>query len=111
MAADGTLSLLCRLLPMLRAAFPATRLQSSGSTGNTPRKTPEILDFLDASNLRLDYVEYAMRKNAVLQRHAESAMAVARASERGRGEYPAEPSTSIPTPATRPARGAANAGS
>ena len=43
-----------------------------------------IFDFLDAEP-RLDYV-VAMAKNAVLQRHAESAMQVARAQSEVRGE-------------------------
>ena len=73
-AADGALSLLCRLLPMLRAAFPSTPFLVRLDGGFA---TPEILDFLDAEP-GLDYV-VAMSKNAVLQRHAESAMAVARA--------------------------------
>ena len=46
--------------------------------------TPEIFDFLDAEP-RLDYV-VAMAKNAVLQRHAESAMQVARAQSEVGGE-------------------------
>ena len=77
--ADGTLSLLCRLLPMLRAAFPSTRFLVRLDGGFA---TPEIFDFLDAEP-GLDYV-VAMGRNAVLQRHAESAMAEARAlSEAG----------------------------
>ena len=44
---------------------------------------PEILDFLDAE-AGLDYV-VAVGKNAVLQRHAESAMAVARAQSEASG--------------------------
>ena len=48
-AADGTLSLLCRLLPMLRAAFPATRFLVRLDGGFA---TPEILDFLDADARR-----------------------------------------------------------
>ena len=79
-AADGTLSLLCRLLPMLRAAFPSTRFLVRLDGGFA---TPEILDFLDAEP-GLDYV-VAMGKNAVLQRHAESAMAVARAQSEASG--------------------------
>ncbi len=73
-------SLLCRLLPMLRAAFPATRFLVRLDGGFA---TPEILDFLDAEP-GLDYV-VAMGKNAVLQRHAESAMAVARAQSEASG--------------------------
>ena len=70
-AADGTLGLLCRLLPLLRAAFPRARFLVRLDGGFA---TPEIFDFLDAEP-RLDYV-VAMAKNAVLQRHAESAMQV-----------------------------------
>ena len=80
-AADGTLGLLCRLLPLLRAAFPRARflVRLDGAFA-----TPEIFDFLDAEP-RLDYV-VAMAKNAVLQRHAESAMQVARAQSEVGGE-------------------------
>ena len=46
--------------------------------------TPEVFDFLDAEP-RLDSV-VAMAKNAVVQRHAESAMQVARAQSEVRGE-------------------------
>ena len=62
-AADGTLGLLCRLLPLLRAAFPRARFLVRLDGGFA---TPEIFDFLDAEP-RLDYV-VAMAKNAVLQR-------------------------------------------
>ena len=72
-AADGTLGLLCRLLPLLRSAFPRARFLVRLDGGFA---TPEIFDFLDAEP-RLDYV-VAMAKNAVLQRHAEPAMQVAR---------------------------------
>ena len=80
-AADGTLGLLCRLLPLLRAAFPQARFLVRLDGGFA---TPEIFDFLDAEP-RLDYV-VAMAKNAVLQRHAESAMQVARAQSEVGGE-------------------------
>ena len=80
-AADGTLGLLCRLLPLLRAAFPRARFLVRLDGGFA---TPEIFDFLDAEP-RLDYV-VAMAKNAVLQRHAESAMQVARAQSEVGGE-------------------------
>ena len=80
-AADGTLGLLSRLLPLLRAAFPQARFLVRLDGGFA---TPEIFDFLDAEP-RLDYV-VAMAKNAVLQRHAESAMQVARAQSEVRGE-------------------------
>ena len=79
-AADGTLGLLCRLLPMLRAAFPRARFLVRLDGGFA---TPEIFDFLDAEP-GLDYV-VAMAKNAVLQRHAEPAMAVARAQSEASG--------------------------
>ena len=80
-AADGTLGLLCRLLPVLRAAFPRARLLVRLDGGFA---TPEVFDVLDAEP-RLDYV-VAMAKNAVVQRQAESAMQVARAQSEVRGE-------------------------
>ena len=101
-AADGTLGLLCRLLPLLRSAFPRARFLVRLDGGFA---TPEIFDFLDAEP-RLDYV-VAMAKNAVLQRHAEPAMEVARAA---RARRATGPSTSTPTVAMRLARGAMNAG-
>ena len=70
-----------RLLPLLRAAFPRARFLVRLDGGFA---TPEIFDFLDAEP-RLDYV-VAMAKNAVLQRHAESAMQVARAQSEVGGE-------------------------
>ena len=73
--------LLCRLLPLLRAAFPRARFLVRLDGGFA---TPEVFDFLDAEP-RLDYV-VAMAKNAVVQRHAESAMQVARAQSEVRGE-------------------------
>ena len=51
-AADGTLGLLSRLLPLLRAAFPRARFLVRLDGGFA---TPEIFDFLDAEP-RLDYV-------------------------------------------------------
>ena len=80
-AAEGTLGLLCRLLPLLRAAFPRARFLVRLDGGFA---TPEVFDFLDAEP-RLDYV-VAMAKHAVVQRHAESAMQVARAQSEVRGE-------------------------
>ena len=72
-----------------RAAVSAAPAAAGGvSAGAVSRSadggfaTPEIFDFLDAEP-RLDYV-VAMAKNAVLQRHAESAMQVARAQSEGR---------------------------
>ncbi len=73
-AADGTLGVLSRLLPLLRCAFPRARLLVRLDGGFA---TPEIFDFLDAEP-RLDYV-VAMAKNAVLLRHAASALVEARA--------------------------------
>ena len=80
-AADGTLGLLCRLLPLLRAAFPRARFLVRLDGGFA---TPEVFDFLDAEP-RLDYV-VAMAKNAVLERHAESAMQTARTQSEVSGE-------------------------
>ena len=80
-AADGTVGVLSRLLPMLRAAFPQVRFLVRLDGGFA---TPEILNFLDAEP-GLDYV-VAMAKNAVLQRHAEPAMEVARAQSEASGE-------------------------
>ena len=80
-AADGTVGVLSRLLPMLRAAFPRVRFLVRLDGGFA---TPEILNFLDAEP-GLDYV-VAMAKNAVLQRHAEPAMEVARAQSEASGE-------------------------
>ena len=72
---------MCRLFPLLRAAFPRARflVRLDGIFA-----TPEVFDFLDAEP-RLDYV-VAMAKNAVLQRHAESAMQSARAQSEATGE-------------------------
>ena len=69
-----------RLLPLLRCAFPRARFLVRLDGGFA---TPEVLDFLD-SQARLDYV-VAMANNAVLARHAEPAMLVARARS-GRSE-------------------------
>ena len=66
----GTVGVLCRLLPLLRQAFPQARFLVRLDGGFA---TPEIFDFLDAEP-RLDYV-VAMARNAVLQRHAEPALA------------------------------------
>ena len=72
-AADGTLGVLCRLLALLRSAFPKARFLVRLDGGFA---TPEVFDFLDAEP-RLDYV-VAMAKNAVLLRAAEPAMVAAR---------------------------------
>ena len=63
-----------RLLPLLRSAFPRAHFRVRLDGGFA---TPEVFDFLEAQS-RLDY-GVAMAKNAVLKRHAEPAMLVARA--------------------------------
>ena len=80
-ASDGAIGLLRRLLPLLRAAFPRVRFLVRLDGGFA---TPELFDFLDAEP-RLDYV-VAMAKNAVLVRHAEPAMEVARAQSEESGK-------------------------
>ena len=80
-ASDGAMGLLRRLLPLLRAAFPRVRFLVRLDGGFA---TPELFDFLDAEP-RLDYV-VAMAKNAVLVRHAEPAMEVARAQSEESGK-------------------------
>ena len=87
----GTLGLLCRLLPLLRAAFPRARFLVRLDGGFDPGG----LEFLDAEP-RLDYV--VARPNPRCRRRARRARSVAR------------PHTSIPTPATPPAPGAMSAG-
>ena len=72
-ATAGAVALLRRLLDLLRLAFPKARFLVRLDGGYA---TPEVLDFLDAEP-RLDYV-VAMAENAVLTRHAESAMVEAR---------------------------------
>ncbi len=72
-APDGTLSVLCRLLPLLRSAFPKARFLVRLDGGFA---CPEVFDFLDAEP-RLDYV-VAMARNAVLLRAAEPVMVAAR---------------------------------
>ncbi len=73
-ASEGTVGLLSRLLPLVRRAFPRARILVRLDGGFA---SPAVFDFLDAQP-RLDYV-VAMAKNAVLLRHAEPAMLVARA--------------------------------
>ena len=80
-ATRGTLGVLCRLLPLLRQAFPQARFLVRLDGGFA---TPEIFDYLDAEP-RLDYV-VAMAKNAVLQRHAEPALLVAQAQSAASGQ-------------------------
>ena len=80
-ATCGTVGVLCRLLPLLRQAFPQARFLVRLDGGFA---TPEIFDFLDAEP-RLDYV-VAMAKNAVLRRHAEPALLVAQAQSAASGQ-------------------------
>ena len=80
-ATRGTVGVLCRLLPLLREAFPRARFLVRLDGGFA---TPEIFDFLDAEP-RLDYV-VAMAKNAVLRRHAEPALIVAQAQSAASGQ-------------------------
>ena len=80
-ATCGTVGVLCRLLPLLRQAFPQARFLVRLDGGFA---TPEIFDFLDAEP-RLDYV-VAMARNAVLQRHAEPALLVAQAQSAASGQ-------------------------
>ena len=80
-ATRGTVGVLCRLLPLLRQAFPRARFLVRLDGGFA---TPEVFDFLDAEP-RLDYV-VAMAKNAVLRRHAEPALIVAQAQSAASGQ-------------------------
>ena len=72
---------LCRLLALLRHAFPQARFLVRLDGGFA---TPEILDFLDAES-RLDYV-VAMGANAVLTRVAEPTMVEARDRSEASGQ-------------------------
>lgn len=67
-AKDGCLSILKRLLPRLRKAFPKARLRIRLDAGFTG---PELYEFFEAQ--RLEYV-VCMGKNKVLQRLAEPLM-------------------------------------
>ena len=80
-AGARTVGVLCRLLPVLRAAFPRARFLVRLDGGFA---TPEVFDVLDAEP-RLDYV-VALAKNAVLERQASSAMQAARAQSEATGE-------------------------
>ena len=73
-ASEGGVALLARLLPLLRCAFPRARFLVRLDGGFA---SPALFDFLGAQP-RLDYV-VAMASNAVLLRHAEPAMLLARA--------------------------------
>ena len=80
-ATRGARGLLCRLVALVRLAFPAARVLVRLDGGFA---TPEIFDFLDAEP-RLDYV-VAMAKNAVLKRAAEPAMMTARTQSAASGQ-------------------------
>ena len=101
-AADGTLGLLCRLLPMLRAAFPST---------------PFLVRLDGASRPRRSSISWMPNRGSTTwsrwrRTRCCSGMPNPRWPWPARRARPAaEPSTSIPTPATRPAPGATNAGS
>ncbi len=72
-AMRGAIGTLCRVLALLRLAFPRARFLVRLDGGFA---TPEMFDFLDAEP-GLDYV-VAMAENAVLTRCAEPAMVDAR---------------------------------
>jgi hypothetical protein len=80
-ATRGARGTLCRLLAVLRVAFPRARFLVRLDGGFA---TPELFDFLDAEP-GLDYV-VAMAENAVLTRCAEPAMVDARALSEGSGQ-------------------------
>jgi hypothetical protein len=80
-ATAGAVGLLRRLIDLLRVAFPKARFLVRLDGGYA---APEVLDVLDAEP-RLDYV-VAMADNAVLTRHAESAMVEARTLSDTRGQ-------------------------
>ena len=72
-AAVGAVGVLRRLIQMVRASFPKAHLRVRLDGGFA---SPAVFDFLD-QELKLEYV-VAMASNAVLDRHAEEAMKVAR---------------------------------
>ncbi len=80
-ATRGAIGTLCRLLAMLRVAFPRARVLVRLDGGFA---TPEVFDFLDAEP-GLDYV-VAMAENAVLTRCAEPAMVDARTHSEASGQ-------------------------
>jgi hypothetical protein len=80
-ATRGARGVLCRLLALLRHAFPRARFVVRLDGGFA---SPEILDFLDAEP-RLDYV-VAMGANAVLTRFAAPAMGDARTRSEASGQ-------------------------
>ena len=80
-ATRGAIGTLCRLLAVLRVAFPRARFLVRLDGGYA---TPEVLDFLDAEP-GLDYV-VAMGENPVLARFAEPAMGQARTLSEASGQ-------------------------
>jgi hypothetical protein len=80
-ATRGARGVLCRLLALLRHAFPKARFLVRLDGGFA---TPEIFEFLDAEP-RLDYV-VAMAENGVLTRVAAAAMVEARALSEASGQ-------------------------
>lgn len=72
-ATRGALAVLCRLVPLLRAAFPKAGLRVRLDGGYA---SPEVFAYLEDE--RLEYV-VAMAKNAVLARAAEADMIDVRA--------------------------------
>jgi hypothetical protein len=80
-ATRGARGLLCRLLALLRLAFPRARFLVRLDGGFA---TPKIFDFLEVEP-GLDYVA-AMAENPVLTRWAEPAMVAARALSETSGQ-------------------------
>ena len=80
-ATRGARGVLCRLLALLRLAFPTARFLVRLDGGFA---TPELFDFLDAAP-GLDYV-VAMAENSVLARFADPAMEDARAQSEASGQ-------------------------
>ena len=101
-AADGTVGLLCRLLPLLRSAFPRARFLVRLDGGFA---TPEIFGFPGCgTGTRLRWWRWRRMR-------CYSGTASPRWRLRGRRARRATgPSTSTPTVAMRLARGAMNAG-
>lgn len=79
-ATRGALAVLCRLVPLLRAAFPKARLRVRLDGGYA---SPEVFAYLE--DARLEYV-VAMGKNTVLARAAEADMIAVRARHATSGQ-------------------------
>lgn len=80
-AKKGLLSILKRLLPRLRKAFPKARIRIRLDAGFTG---PELWEYFESE--RLEYV-VCMPKNALLERLIEPAMADLRAEADGAADY------------------------